>query len=262
MGTTRRAVSVGVISTLAMLTKIDAAAALEGEEVTIGAPDAPAHLVEYASATCPHCAQFHAANWERLKHGYVDSGRVRFTLREMATPPAAVALGMFQLARCEAGSPEEYFRRVGIMFERQRQILETETMAGVRDSLLRLGAEWSLNSAQVMACLNDAGGVTRIQRSMQEAASQGITGTPALFAQRAARDGPGFPDPGRYDPHSRGTDGRPVAIILTDAPVSVGGRRGWKGAIGAGANATETRLVRAHLRRSCDFLLHRVCGPH
>lgn len=195
MGTTRRAVSVGVISTLAMLTKIDAAAALEGEEVTIGAPDAPAHLVEYASATCPHCAQFHAANWERLKHGYVDSGRVRFTLREMATPPAAVALGMFQLARCEAGSPEEYFRRVGIMFERQRQILETETMAGVRDSLLRLGAEWSLNSAQVMACLNDAGGVTRIQRSMQEAASQGITGTPAFLLNGQRVTDPAFQTP-------------------------------------------------------------------
>jgi protein-disulfide isomerase len=106
---------------------------------------------------------------------------VRFTLRELYTPPPQVALAMFQLARCGDASAEDYLRRVGVMFERQQQIISSGTGAGIRDALLALAHEWSLSDAQALACFSDTTGVERAQRSMAEADTRGVTATPTFF---------------------------------------------------------------------------------
>ena len=178
----------GVLIGLAALAASPAHAQSSPAEMTIGAARAPLHLVEYASATCGHCAHFHEANWAQLKSAYIDTGRVRFTMREMATPPAQVAFGMFQLARCGGAGADEYFRRLGILFQRQRAILGAGSMAGVRDALVALGAEWGLSSEQVMASLQDEAGSARLQRSINEAAERGVDSTPSFFLNGAALD--------------------------------------------------------------------------
>lgn len=174
----RRTFALGAASILAAP---GAAYATGPDAMTIGAADARLHLVEYASLTCPHCAEFHATNWHVLKSEYIDTARVHFTLRELATPPHGVAIGMFQVARCGDPGAEEYFRRVGILFEQRNPILETGTGAGVRDALIALGAEWGLTEAQIMASLTDADGVERIRRTMQLAQADGVSGTPAFL---------------------------------------------------------------------------------
>jgi len=165
----------------AALTMRAQAWATDAEQMTLGAAGAPMHLVEFASATCPHCAHFHETNWATLKSAYIDAGRVRFTLHEMVTPPPAVALAMFQLARCENTSADEYFRRLGILFQQRAQILETGAAAGVRDSLVGLGGQWGLTEAQVMAALNDQQGVDRMRRSIEEATRAGVSQTPTFI---------------------------------------------------------------------------------
>ena len=46
------------------------------DAMTIGSPNAPLHLVEFASMTCPHCAHFHESNWQTLKRNYIDAEQV------------------------------------------------------------------------------------------------------------------------------------------------------------------------------------------
>lgn len=169
------------VLTAAAFAAAPAAHASVGDEASIGAADAPLQLLEYASTTCPHCAAFHRSNWATLKSRYIDTGRVRFTLRELYTPPQAVALAMFQLARCENADASEYIRRVGVMFERQQQIMSSGTGEGVRNALLALAREWSLTDAQAMASINDPTGVERAQRSIAEAHARGVTATPTFF---------------------------------------------------------------------------------
>ena len=43
------------------------------EEMSIGDPNAPNVVVEYASMTCPHCAEFHEKLFPELKTKYVDT---------------------------------------------------------------------------------------------------------------------------------------------------------------------------------------------
>ncbi|MEQ1820414.1 MAG: thioredoxin domain-containing protein, partial [Terricaulis sp.] len=151
------------------------------DAMSLGSATAPVQLVEYASAACSHCAHFHATNWATLKTNYIDTGRVRLTLSEMLTPPPAVAFGMFQLARCGNADAPEYFRRLGILFERQHAILETGTMGGVVTSLVAAGAEWGLTEPQVMASFNDEAGRERMMRSLNAADAAGVNSTPAFF---------------------------------------------------------------------------------
>ncbi|HVK82121.1 MAG TPA: thioredoxin domain-containing protein [Verrucomicrobiae bacterium] len=178
------------------LSAAGAARAQSSDEMfTLGAANAPLHLVEYASATCPHCAHFHETNWARLKSGYIDTGRVRYTLREMVTPPPPVAVAMFQVARCNGADAAEYYRRLGILFERQRAILSGGTMASVRDALFAIGAEWGLSNEQIWASITDQSGAARIQRSIQEASTRGVASTPTFYLNDQHQTDPAFLTP-------------------------------------------------------------------
>jgi protein-disulfide isomerase len=188
----RRTFALGAASILALP---GAAYATGPDAMTIGARSARLQLVEYASLTCPHCAAFHAANWHALKSEYIDAGRVWFTLRELATPPPAVAIGMFQVARCGDPDADEYFRRVAILYEQQNAILQTGTGAGVIEALVALGAEWGLSEAQIMASLADADGVERIRRTIQLAEADGVSGTPSFFLNGTLVSDPAFHTP-------------------------------------------------------------------
>lgn len=159
-------------------------------DMTIGAADAPIHLIEYASTTCPHCAAFHEEVWPQLKAHYIDVRKVRFTFREMATAPAPVAVAGFQLARCGGADADTYLTRVGVLFEQQRNILSTGSMQGVRDALVNIGRAAGLSEEQVMACITDEAGAERIRRSAEGAESIGITGTPGFVVNGERIDDP------------------------------------------------------------------------
>lgn len=176
----RRAFAIGTVAATAMPGAAQADS-LTSDDVTIGAADAPLHVIEYASLTCPHCASFHATSWRTLRADYIDTSRVRFTFREMATAPPAIALAMFQLARCETTNPEEYLRRVGILFEQQAAIFATGSMSGVQDALIALGEQWGLSRFQIMTSFQDPAGAPRIIRSMEQAETLGVTSTPSFI---------------------------------------------------------------------------------
>ncbi len=59
-------------------------------EMSWGRPDAPVTIVQYMSLTCPHCRNFHLTVYPEMKRRFIDTGRVRYILREFrsANPPA------------------------------------------------------------------------------------------------------------------------------------------------------------------------------
>ena len=57
-------------------------AAAEPQEQVLGDPDAPVTIIEYASLTCPHCAQFHKEVLPQLKERYIAPGKVRLIYRD------------------------------------------------------------------------------------------------------------------------------------------------------------------------------------
>jgi len=82
-------------------------------EKSLGDPDAKIKVIEYASMTCIHCANFHNNVFPAFKEKYIDTGKVQFLFREYPLDP--LAAGAFMLARC-AGE-ERFFPFVDILFK-------------------------------------------------------------------------------------------------------------------------------------------------
>ncbi len=86
-----------------------------GDEI-MGSDKAPVTIIEYASMTCPHCAHFALNTFPQLKEKYIDTGKVRFIMREFPFDP--IAAGAFMLARC-AGK-DKYYAVVDLLFRTQQ----------------------------------------------------------------------------------------------------------------------------------------------
>lgn len=84
-------------------------------DVAIGPDDAKVTVVEYASLTCSHCATFHNETFPAFKEKYIDTGKVRFILREF--PLDDLALLGFMLARSRGN--ENYYPVTDLLFATQ-----------------------------------------------------------------------------------------------------------------------------------------------
>jgi len=161
------------------------------DDIVLGAADAPVTLIEFASTTCPHCAEFHRQVWDQLKETYIDTGKVRFIFREYPTAPAPVAVAGFQLARCGGASNEQYFVRLGELFRQQQAIFASGTTEGIRQKFIEIGAAAGLSDQQVMDCINDEAGAERVRRIVENATREfNVTGTPTLILNGRKLDDP------------------------------------------------------------------------
>ena len=70
----------------------------------LGNPNAPVTVIEYASLTCPYCRQFHTTTYPRMKKELIDTGKVRYIVREYPIGRTAGTAAI--VARC---APEKDF---------------------------------------------------------------------------------------------------------------------------------------------------------
>lgn len=145
-----------------------------GDKV-LGAEDAPVTIVEYASLTCSHCAAFHAKTYPELKSQYIDTGKVRFIMREY--PLDAVASAGFMLARC---APEEkYFDIVDVMFAEQRTWAFTENPY---NSLLNFSKQLGFTQESFESCLTDQSLLDAVNGVRERGSAEfGVSATPTFF---------------------------------------------------------------------------------
>ena len=117
-------------------------------EMALGRSDAPVTVVEYFSFSCSHCARFHRETFPDIKRNYVDTGKVRFVLRDFPLNMAALAAAT--LARCIG--PERYFEAVDSLWAWWGEwINETDTGPALVSVLSSEGFDESL----LQGCLND-----------------------------------------------------------------------------------------------------------
>jgi len=94
-------------------------------DLWLGDENAPVVVIEYASMTCPHCRNFHETVYDEFIAKYVDTGLVRFTVREF--PLDFLAAGAFMLARCAPGaSPNSAAARAQAL---EQLVTEREALA-------------------------------------------------------------------------------------------------------------------------------------
>lgn len=119
-------------------------------DMTLGRARAPVTVIEYASASCPHCARFNNNVFADFKKKYIDTGEVHYVFREFLTEPVDVAAAGFLTARC-AGQ-QKYFQVLDDFFHGQTAAYES---GDIRSLIMSSGEKAGLTEAQIEACLKD-----------------------------------------------------------------------------------------------------------
>lgn len=145
------------------------------KEMALGDENAPVTIVEYMSMTCPHCASFHEDNFKPLVEKYVNTGKVRFILREFPFDPRAAAAIM--LARC---APEQqFFPMVDVLFKQQRN---WATATDARAALLQIARLAGFTQETFEACLTNQQLLDDVNAVRTKAANEfGIQSTPTFI---------------------------------------------------------------------------------
>lgn len=146
------------------------------EDISLGKADAPNTIVEYASMTCPHCAQFHKIVLPELQTKYFDTGQARLILREF--PLDGLAVAAFMLARC--AGPDRYYPMVGAMFETQ----QTWAVPGAdgKEKLLLIAKQAGFSKEKFDQCLADKELFNKIVETRTRGNEEfGVESTPSFF---------------------------------------------------------------------------------
>jgi protein-disulfide isomerase len=148
-----------------------------GDEIGMGDPKAPVKMVEYASASCPHCARFNNDVFPEFKKKYIDTGIVYYELHEVLTPPENFAAAAYLTARC--AGPDKYYSVLDAVYRAQSSIYASNDFAG---GLRTIALAAGLSEDQWKKCVTDDAAQkalqARVERYNREA---DISGTPTFY---------------------------------------------------------------------------------
>jgi protein-disulfide isomerase len=144
-------------------------------DLVLGSPDAKVTVVEYASMTCGHCANFHNRVFPEIKKKYIDTGQVRFIMREFPLDNLAAAGSM--LARC-AGDEKTHLM-IDVLFQKQDQwVVRTNPVP----RLFEIAKQAGFTQDSFDKCLTDDKLLAQIEAVRTRASEKfGVNSTPTFF---------------------------------------------------------------------------------
>lgn len=154
------------------------AQAREIVEMSMGSPDAPVTLVEYAMFTCPHCKAFQEEVFPQIKANFIDTGKVRLIYREVYFNRPSLWAAM--IARCAPA--DRYFGIVDLLFERQAEWSGAFDSEPMMKELYSIGRQAGLTDEQMQACVTDRAFAEGLVAEFQKnATADGIDATPTFL---------------------------------------------------------------------------------
>jgi protein-disulfide isomerase len=159
--------------------------AVTADDMGLGNPAAKVTVIEYASASCPHCAAFNNEVFPAFRAKYIDTGKIHYVFREFLTPPVQVAAAGFLVARC-AGK-DKYFSVLDAIYRGQQAMYQS---GDVKGTLLRIAQSAGMTEPQFDACIADEKAAQALNdRVGRYAKEDNITGTPTFVVNGKMLDG-------------------------------------------------------------------------
>lgn len=150
------------------------------DDHVIGAATAPITIIAYASVTCPHCGQWFTSEWPKFKTEHIDTGQVRFVMREYPTSPQMIARAGFSIINC--APEEEYFKHLLTQMTSQDMVFQALRENRAQEVYEGFAKRAGLATQEAMyECLNDKQNQAGIDRSIMRADAAKITGVPSFF---------------------------------------------------------------------------------
>jgi protein-disulfide isomerase len=141
----------------------------------LGNPNAPITIVEYASLTCPHCANFANNILPDMKTKWIDTGKAKLVFRDFPLDEPALRAAM--VARC--APPERYYALVDTFFAAQDKWVRSRDY---REALARLAKLGGMDQGEFETCIKNTELENKIVEGRLKAAQElNVSSTPAFF---------------------------------------------------------------------------------
>ena len=148
---------------------------LDAIEEARGRADAPVTVVEFTDYQCPYCRRFQAGTWPRLKRNYVDTGKVRFIVRDLPLSFHSQARPGAEAAHC-AGEQGRFWRMHDALLAGGAKLDAA--------SLARQAQAMGLDVGRFRDCVTANKYDAAIARNAATAANLGLSGTPSFILGR------------------------------------------------------------------------------
>lgn len=163
------------LSLIASFTSFAAMAEVEYQEQVLGDPNAPVTLIEYASYTCPHCADFHANVLPSIKKDFVDTGKVKVIFRDF--PFERVGATAAMLSRCV--EPSRYSGFNDLLMKQQEKWATAKDPVGALSTLAKLAG---MSQEKIDSCLANEKLLDKIVMVRKQAMDEyGFNSTPSFL---------------------------------------------------------------------------------
>lgn len=156
---------------------------LPGDHV-LGRTDAPNTLIDYASFTCPHCANFYIAVMPTLRKEWIDTGKLRLIHRHF--PSDLVATRASQLTEC--APPDKFFAMVELLFRKQVDWL---SVGDPLVEMVKVLASQGVTPEGAQACFANDRLLDKVLADVQSGQALGVRFTPTLFINEENYANPG-----------------------------------------------------------------------
>ena len=143
-------------------------------ERALGRADAPVTIIKYASMTCPYCRKFQIETFPILKREYIDTGKVRFLLREF---PIGFQSGAATIAlRCAPAG--KHFALYDKLMRQQRRWVSQDVR---RDPIFQVARQVGMTRQKFDACFADKSLAAKLNQIKERGRTLGVIGTPNYF---------------------------------------------------------------------------------
>jgi protein-disulfide isomerase len=153
---------------------------LDAREYSLGKSDAPLTLLEFTDYQCPYCRRFQAETFPLLKKNYIDTGKLRFIVRDLPLEFHSSALPAAEAAHC-AGEQGKFWE--------MHQALLTGDDPLANGGIERRATQLGLDIERLHTCTGAKRYEAAIARNVATADALNIHGTPAFVIGRMANGG-------------------------------------------------------------------------
>ena len=142
---------------------------LAGAQV-LGNTQAPLTMVEFSDYECTFCQQYHATAFVELKRDFIDTGKLRYVVRDFPLPTHRNSARAARAAHCAADQ--------GRFWEMRSALLRGEPLD--LQTILETAEKLELDGARLRACIESGQFDAAIRKGIAEANAAGVNSTPTF----------------------------------------------------------------------------------
>lgn len=126
----------------------------EASDIILGNKNAAITVIEYASLSCPHCADFYSDGFPKLKAEYLDTNKIKFIYRDFPLNQPALIAGMLALCQVDnkVNDSEKYYTFLKVLFRTQESWAYVDNFSEKLKTIAKLDG---MSDEKITSCMND-----------------------------------------------------------------------------------------------------------